>query len=186
MANYQQVEKDIILSFKKLMKTKDFDDISIEDISEGAEITRRGFYNHFHDKYEVVSRIFELELVPEVLKVTNINDWYKGSILILNYLNQNSDYFRKLLPLRRQNSLQDEFHRLTEAQMKILISEVLGDKHLSEADRTFLTEYYYQAYMGLVEKWVEGSIPFTAEEFVMRWRSLLENSLHHYLNEFTD
>jgi len=184
MANYSQVENDIILSFKQLMRDHDFDSISVADIAEGARITRRGFYNHFKDKYDLVNRIFNREVFPFVLDVTNISDWYKGSIYICNYLKENQDYYRKILPLTRQNCLQEEFHKLTEIQMELLIPEALGKKRISDEDRLYLIEYYYNAYMGLVQKWIMGAYDFSSEEFVMRWRSLLENSLHNFLRDF--
>lgn len=184
MANYSQVEQDIVSSFKGLMRNHEFDQISIAEIAAGAKITRRGFYNHFKDKYDLVNQIFNRDIFPFVLNVTHINEWYKGSIYICNYLMQNRAYYRKILPLQRQNCLHEEFHKLTEMQMKLLIPEALQGRTLSGEDWLFLTEYYYHAYIGLVEKWVMGVYDFSTEEFVMRWRSLLENSLHHFIRDF--
>jgi AcrR family transcriptional regulator len=184
MANYSQVEQDIISSIKQLMCDHDFDEVSIAQIAAGARITRRGFYNHFKDKYDLVNSIFERELFPFVLDVTSINDWYKGSIYICNYLKQNQCYYKKILPLQRQNCLQEEFYKLTEMQMELILPEALQGKEISGEDRLFLTEYYYNAYMGLVKKWVMGEYDFSSEAFVMRWRSLLENSLHNFLRDF--
>lgn len=184
MANYSQVEQDIISSFRQLMRNHDFDDISIAEIAAGARITRRGFYNHFKDKYDLVNKIFDHDIFPFVLPVTNISEWYKGSIYICDYLKKNQLYYEKILPLQRQNCLQEEFHKLTEAQMELLIPEALQGRKISSEDRLFLIEYYYQAYMGLMTKWIMGAYDFSTEEFVMRWRSLLENSLHNFLRDF--
>lgn len=184
MANYSQVEQDIVFSFKQLMCDHEFDEISIAEIAAGAKITRRGFYNHYKDKYDLVNKIFRQEVFPFVLNITNINDWYKGSIFICNYLKKNHSYYKKILPLQRQNCLQEEFHKLTEMQMELLIPETLQGRGISNEDRLFLTEYYYNAYMGLMQKWIMGVYYFSSEEFVMRWRSLLENSLHNFLRDF--
>jgi AcrR family transcriptional regulator len=184
MANYAQVEQDIVSSFRQLMCAHDFDDISIAQIASGARITRRSFYNHYKDKYDLVNKMFYQEVFPFVLHVTNINEWYKGSIYICNYLKDNQSYYKKILPLQRQNCLQEEFHKLTEMQMELLIPETLQGRTISNEDRNFLTEYYYNAYMGLVREWVMGVYDFTSEEFVLRWRSLLENSLHNFIKDF--
>ena len=184
MANYSQVEQDIIISFRQLMRDHDFDEISIAEIAAGAKITRRGFYNHYKDKYDLVDKIFEQDIFPNVLPVTNISEWYKGSIYICDYLKKYRSYYEKILPLQRQNCLQEEFHKLTEVQMELLIPEALQKREISVEDRLFLTEYYYQAYMGLMTKWVMGAYHFSTEEFVMRWRSLLENSMHNFIRDF--
>lgn len=184
MANYTQVEQDIVVSFKQLICDHEFDDISIAQIAAGARITRRGFYNHYKDKYDLVNQIFDKDIFPFVLDVTDNNEWDKGSLYICNYLKENRSYYRKILPLQRQNCLQGEFHKLTEKQMQLLIPKMLEGRTISEEDHIFLTEYYYNAYMGLVKEWVMGAYDFSSEEFVMRWRSLLENSLHNFLRDF--
>ena len=185
MANYSQVQQDIIASFKQLMQEQEFDEISIAKIAAGARITRRSFYNHYTDKYDLVNRIFDQEVFPFVLNVTKINSWDQGSRFICNYLKENEAYYKKILPLQRQNCLQEEFHKLTEQQMGLLIPETLQGRTISKEDWLFLTEYYYNAYMGLMTKWVMGVYDFTTEEFVLRWRSLLENSLHNFLRDFS-
>lgn len=184
MANYTQIDSDIMAAFRTLMKDHEFDDISVSDIAKKAQITRRAFYNHFKDKYNLVNRILENDIFPYVLNVTNLNEWDKGSLFICDYLKENRDYYRKIITLQRQNCLEEQFHRLTEAQMDRLIPQALYGRQISNEDKAFLTEYYYQAYMGLVQKWVMGSYDFTSEEFVERWRSLLENSLHNFLRDF--
>lgn len=184
MANYTQVEQDIVVSFKQLICDHEFDDISIAQIAAGARITRRGFYNHYKDKYDLVNQIFDKDIFPFVLDVTDNNEWDKGSLYICNYLKENRSYYRKILPLQRQNCLQGEFHKLTEKQMQLLIPKMLEGRTISEEDHIFLTEYYYNAYMGLVKEWVMGAYDFSSEEFVMRWRSLLKNSLHNFLRDF--
>ena len=185
MANYSQVQQDIIASFKQLMQEQEFDEISIAKIAAGARITRRSFYNHYTDKYDLVNRIFDQEVFPFVLNVTKINSWDQGSRFICNYLKENEAYYKKILPLQRQNCLQEEFHKLTEQQMGLLIPETLQGRTLAKEDWLFLTEYYYNAYMGLMTTWVMAVYDFTTEEFVLRWRSLLENSLHNFLRDFS-
>lgn len=185
MANYSQVEQDIIDSFRDLLAKKSFSDVSVSEIAKGAKITRRGFYNHFCDKYEVVDRIFEHDIFPYVLGVTNISEWYKGSIYICDYLDGNRAYYQKLMPMSSQNGLQEEFHKLTEKQMELLIPEVLNGRRLSDNDFEFLTQYYYYAYLGLVESFINGTLGYSSEQFVDRWKALLENSLHNYLDIFS-
>ncbi|WP_057766028.1 TetR-like C-terminal domain-containing protein [Companilactobacillus tucceti] len=184
MATYSQIEIDIIDSFKKLMSDHEFSNISISEIASGANITRRGFYNHFKDKYDLVNTIFDNDVFPKVIKLTDVDNWYKGSIYICNYLKENHEYYKKLVGYNGQNCLQKEFHHLTEMQLSKLIPEILDGRQISNEDRSFLIEYYYNAYMGIMTEWVLQKSDFTSEEIVMRWKILLENSLHNYLNSF--
>ncbi|AKP67190.1 TetR/AcrR family transcriptional regulator C-terminal domain-containing protein [Companilactobacillus ginsenosidimutans] len=185
MANYTKIELDIISSFKNLMTDHEFENISVAEVANGANITRRGFYNHFKDKYDLVNSIFESEVFPEVMKVTTLDDWFKGSIFICNYLKKNRDYYQKLLSVNGQNCLKTEFYKLTQIQMTMLIPELLGGRKLSKGDELFLIDYYYNAYMEITKEWLTGKYEFDTDQFVARWRRLLEHSLHDYLDNFT-
>lgn len=185
MATYSQIEIDIIASFKKLMNDHDFVNISISEIAQGANITRRGFYNHFKDKFDLVNTIFENDVFDKVLDSTNVDDWYKGSIFICDYLKENRKYYSKLVTYQGQNCLQTEFHHLTEMQISKLIAELLNGRKISDENKSFLIEYYYNAYMGIITEWILNKYDFSSKDFVQRWKIMLENSLHNYLDLFS-
>ena len=60
-----EVEEKLIESFKTLVMEKPFEKITVSDITDGAGVIRTTFYNHFHDKYEVIERIINKELLNE-------------------------------------------------------------------------------------------------------------------------
>ena len=47
--------KQLIASFLKLLNEKSFDEISISEICEGADVHRATFYKHFEDKTEFLN-----------------------------------------------------------------------------------------------------------------------------------
>lgn len=50
----KRTRKYIQKAFTDLLAEKDFEDISIQDIMERAELNRATFYNHYQDKYELL------------------------------------------------------------------------------------------------------------------------------------
>ena len=52
-----RTRKLIIDSFITLSNKKDFNDISVKDITEEAMINRATFYNHFFDKYDLLEKV---------------------------------------------------------------------------------------------------------------------------------
>ena len=56
-------------AFIELLKHKDFDSITIQDISDRAEINRSTFYSHFQDKYEL------LELTLNTMFLDILSTW---------------------------------------------------------------------------------------------------------------
>ncbi|WP_339314570.1 TetR/AcrR family transcriptional regulator [Paenibacillus sp. FSL R10-2734] len=52
-----QTKQSLIDSFIRLVSLKDFEKITIVDITEGAKVNRATFYAHFNDKYELLDYI---------------------------------------------------------------------------------------------------------------------------------
>ncbi|WP_459965126.1 TetR/AcrR family transcriptional regulator [Paenibacillus sp. JCM 10914] len=49
-----RTKQSLIDAFIKLVNEKDFEQITIADLAEGAQVNRATFYAHFNDKYELL------------------------------------------------------------------------------------------------------------------------------------
>ncbi len=59
---FRRTDKNILDAFRKIMNTKTFEAIIIQDILDEAMINRSTFYAHFADKYAVAERLQDLVL----------------------------------------------------------------------------------------------------------------------------
>ena len=61
----------ILRSFEGLLAEKGFESISVQDVTDKAEVNRATFYAHFHDKYELldysISQMFRQEIEKRTL-----------------------------------------------------------------------------------------------------------------------
>ena len=61
----------ILRAFEDLLAEKNFESISVQDVTEKAQINRATFYAHFHDKYALldhsVSQMFRQEIEKRTL-----------------------------------------------------------------------------------------------------------------------
>lgn len=62
--------QDIISAFIQLANKKDFEKVSVQDISMEAKINRATFYAHFEDKYQLVNEIIGGSAESIILKHT--------------------------------------------------------------------------------------------------------------------
>ncbi|MCI2887263.1 TetR/AcrR family transcriptional regulator [Staphylococcus hominis] len=53
----QRTKKALITTFSDLLETKSFDNITIQDLCEKANVRRSTFYRHFNDKYNLLNHI---------------------------------------------------------------------------------------------------------------------------------
>mgnify|MGYP001321839467 CR=1 FL=1 len=64
-------------SFKELAKKHPIEKITIKEITDLAGVIRPTFYNHFQDKYELLSYIYLHELFADITKGVNYDNWYE-------------------------------------------------------------------------------------------------------------
>ena len=66
MEQIKELTKRLIAnSFKELLLQNSFEKITIKMITDHANVIRPTFYNHFHDKYELLEWIFRDEVLDE-------------------------------------------------------------------------------------------------------------------------
>jgi AcrR family transcriptional regulator len=67
-----RTRKLIMDAFIRLSQQKDFDNITIKDITEKATINRATFYYHFSDKYDLLEQVINEDMIPKI--IGQIND----------------------------------------------------------------------------------------------------------------
>ena len=63
-------KRALAAALKELMETKPFSKISVSDICQACDMSRKSFYYHFQDKFDLVNWIYYTECVA-VLKEKN-------------------------------------------------------------------------------------------------------------------
>lgn len=56
---FRRTDRAIEEALIRLLKTKNFEDITVQDILNETPVTRATFYSHYHDKYEIAERMKE-------------------------------------------------------------------------------------------------------------------------------
>ena len=83
----QRTRQNIMNGFMKLIKQKEFSDITITDITQEAEINRSTFYYHFMDKYDLIDEIQREVLTKEIFKEVALQEVINEQTIILsNYV----------------------------------------------------------------------------------------------------
>jgi AcrR family transcriptional regulator len=63
---FRRTQRLILQSFNALLAVESFDSISVQDVTEKAEINRATFYKHFVDKYALLDRWVEQQFRQEI------------------------------------------------------------------------------------------------------------------------
>jgi len=164
----------ILKSFESLLAEKGFETISVQDVTDKAEVNRATFYAHFHDKYELldysISQMFRQELDKRMLNACHYtSDNLRNLILtVCDFLsNMHSECAQP----------HQQFESLTEGTIKNILFELLshwlkqaGTKISTEIPATVATwaiyglasHYSHMKKRPALEKFVDEALPLVA------------------------
>lgn len=182
MPNTKITREAIAGAVKRLMETTPFDRITTADIIGECGISRKTFYYHFRDKYDVVNWIFTEEVGKGILECTTPENWAAGSFKLCHYIRAHRTFYRNAVNASGQNCFVDFLRNLTERQLAKLCAGALAEGTLTEDDFRFLVEYYYNAFIGVFTPWVRSGMKESPDLLVRRWIGVVDGSLGHYID----
>ncbi len=155
-------------SMKKLMKEKAFDKISVIDICKGCGMNRKSFYYHFKDKYDLVNWIFYTDFIALITSGSYTAGWeLLGAVAEMFY--QNQDFYRAAFRIEGQNSFREYLNESMIPVASFYLSDITED----EADEDLFMSMFCEAYISIVEHWLQNGCKLTPDEFARRLHSLV-------------
>jgi len=147
--------------FREMLKTEPFRKISVGDLCEKCGLNRKSFYYHFKDKYDLVNWIFYTEFVSLLGGRDYENGWDLMDGLCA-YFYENRDFYRKVLSVDGQNSFREYFKEILEPLVRDYLQDIVGDR--ARAD--FFVDFYAEAIVSAVVRWLTDKKVMTAGEFM--------------------
>ena len=140
-------------STRELLSNGSIESITVKAIAANCGITPQTFYNHFHDKYEVVAGIYTDALSPFLM--SNLDDWFKArNGLVLADLN----FYTHALSFLGQNSLRKTLIMLDLGKYLLHLPRDMAEGSVESVTvRTGLISWVY-GYCGLFDAMVNGQL----------------------------
>ena len=105
MANSEQTKRALAEGLKTALRSQEFDQITVADITECSEVSRNTFYYHFRDKQELVDWIFHTDLGPVLRDSRPGRTWNEALTELLARLQRSRVFYAGIL----RNQGQDRF-----------------------------------------------------------------------------
>lgn len=177
MPDSLKTKNALAASLKALMQQRPFSRISVSDICEGCGMTRKSFYYHFKDKYDLVNWIFDTEFFSRI----SLSQYESGWLLltdICRYFYSERDFYRCALAIQGQNSFQDYFS----VKMRPLVPRFLSGHAADSPDGEFFLNFLYEGLIQAILYWLSREETPPAEEFLEKMKRMLllfsEDVLH--------
>ncbi|SEG58606.1 TetR/AcrR family transcriptional regulator [Paenibacillus sp. UNC499MF] len=165
----------------ELMTEKNFDDITIQDIADRANINRGTLYLHYQDKYDLLDKLIETHLneLGEMDKWACEMDWSEALVPYFEYFEKNFLFFSTMLASKDAKGAPSSFRtRLLASFVEGFRGEIDRESgRNTEISEDIMLQYAGTAYVGVIEWWIRNRMPYPPHVVAKQVGALLERSL---------
>ena len=178
MEQIKELTKRLIAnSFKELMLKMPFEKITIKTITDHANIIRPTFYNHFHDKYELMEWIAKTEIVEGVEELINKRKGREAIKYMLTKVLEDKEYYRKALEITGQNGFADTLSNIiTDMFVASMSDDIDGGNALLTKDT--IARYYASGLVTIIKTEVCRTETASIDEIGEAYRFLMKNTVY--------
>lgn len=176
--------KDLLAqSLYLLLEEKQFDKITIKQITEKAGVIRGTFYNHFYDKYEALEYLTYLILIQNNRNTFGDDDYKFLHKNILKTIEKEKKFFVKAFKVDGQNNFEDMLINV----FKTIFIEVLEKNELdftnSIIDKELFARKSANTIAFLIKTWIFEKENYTYEDMYKIIELLFSKSVKEIMND---
>ena len=173
-----RTRKMIRNALSELIEENGFNNISITNLTQKADINRGTFYLHYSDKYDLLEQV-ENEVMEEIKEQTKNID--SINIFILDSINKPIPFMVKLFEYFKENTVfikailgpkgDPKFHN----KLKKFIQTNLFENDLLKTfkkenmliSKEYFISYVLSAHLGVVQQWLESGMEKSPKEMAL-------------------
>ncbi|WP_160724710.1 TetR/AcrR family transcriptional regulator [Bacillus sp. USDA818B3_A] len=170
LKSQEAIKKAVI----ELMSEKNFDQITLQEISDRANVSRRTIYLHYLDKFDLLDKLIEEhinELRELAVSATGL-DFIDGNLIWFQYFESHFLFFSTMLASKGAPSFRKQF-------LEFVIEGLKGEVNITEGINNGIHEevilrFIAGAYVEIVEWWFTNGMPFTPQTMAEQVGILIE------------
>ena len=178
MKSTNETRKALGNAFEELLREKPFDKLSVNDIAQRANLSRRAFYNHFKDKYDLAYWIFETgceELYKRTLGADSTYREFQRQV-IAAYLPE-IPYVKNLVAHTHGiDSWRESASRVLVNLLSDHIATHFGSAALTDEVHFYLLFFLRASILSIIE-WTDQGKPISANELTDRIMAAMPDPL---------
>ncbi|MGO4543484.1 TetR/AcrR family transcriptional regulator [Paenibacillus sp. 2TAB23] len=168
-------------AFLELFSEKELEQITINDISERANVNRGTVYLHYSDKYDLLDKSIE-EHLNKLITFCSANETKVGDGTLISdllpvfvYFEKNYMFFSAMLSNQRTTVFRARLLAFISANVK---EKLHKQEPQSDIDNELKAQFMASAFVGMVEWWIQHQMPhstsFMAEQL---WKLFAKNDI---------
>ena len=172
MADSNITKKALADALKNLMKSREFEKISVSEICEECGMNRKSFYYHFKDKYDLVDWIFYDSFLSS-LQVAAYETGWDAMEDLCRVFYDDREFYVKALMIEGQNS----FHDYVLETIGPLVSYFTKDIFDGLPERDFFYTFFADAFLHIIMRWLKDEKDMAPREFIRNLQDVMRGLL---------
>lgn len=161
----------------ELMSEKSFDDITIQDIADRADVNRGTIYLHYTNKYDLLDKMIEehIENLRGLCQSASEMTFQEGNYVWYEYFERNYLFFSTMLASKGAPYFRSRFLDLVIEEFKTEMDIAAGKNYGLNVD--VILQFFGSAVVGAVEWWFKEGMPLPARVMAEQTGALLDRNL---------
>jgi len=170
-------EEAIKKSVIELMSEENFNEITIQDISDRANVSRGTIYLHYKDKFDLLDKLIEEHISKLSILCRSASElsFIESTLIWFQYFESNYLFFSTMLASKGAPSFRSRF-------LDLLIDELRDYVNVSEGtnyglSQDIILQFLGSSYVGVVEWWFINGMPHPPKVMAEQVGVLLERNI---------
>ncbi len=175
----QRTRQQLRQALLSLMLERGYDSLSVQDITDRANLGRATFYLHYQDKGDLLVECME-SLAEEFVSQLQSQPTQYWSLeagapieQIFLYASQQAALYRVVMSSQGGVRVSRHLHELIAHSIQDLISHAIVERGLTpQLPLQFISNYYAGSLLSLVFWWLEAGMPYPSDEMARMFRHI--------------
>ena len=172
------------LSLKKLLAKTTLDNITIQDITDDAEVSRKTFYYHFQDIYALLEWTLSEDCRYLLESKVKRGDWQESIVTLFEYMQENRLIILNAFHSLERDTLEHEVFSILSPLLFDLLNAQPNFELLNDEDQRFIVSVYGLGVTGLLLRWISTDMLAPSEPLIRQLYRLASGSLDGIIQRF--
>lgn len=164
---FQNTEEKVQNALLEILKSKDFDKVTVQEVCSVAKINRSTFYAHYIDIYDLIEKT-ENSLRKRLISLYNTSQINKDNLLttdnfkiFLQHLYDHKNFYRVCIKTRKTFPINQGFEDLLNLVIKPHCKKIGFE---SENEIMYCFVYFQAGFTTILKRWIENDFQESPEE----------------------
>lgn len=177
-----KTRRAITNALAELLSEKELRKITVQEISDLADVNRVTFYKHYLDIYDLYEKM-ENEVLSELgililgYQENNAENFAAGMV---DYISDNPEIFKMIFSAHNTGVMRDKFEKMVEGLFRVIQSEKT-DMDFSDNRLSYYCSYHASGCISVFEKWVRDNFD-QPKDFIIKTITDLNSHTDKYIS----